>query len=77
MFDYLSSFFLKDMKLTAAPVSASAIIGRALKSSPVLGESDLPAGAELDDFEELDDFDVLVDDEDVFAVVVVEVSPEP
>lgn len=68
------SLFLKEIKHTAAPVSANAAIGRAWKSSPVLGESVLPAGAELDDFEELDDFVVLVDDEEVFAVVVVDVE---
>ena len=31
-------------------------------------------GAELEDFEELEDFVVLVDDEEVFAVVVVDVE---
>ena len=56
------------MKHTASPVTASAAIGSAWKSSPVLGESVLPAGAELDDFDVLvedDDFD-----DDAFAVVV-------
>ncbi len=68
-FNQSFSFFLKEMKHTAAPVTASAAIGSAWKSSPVLGESVLPAGAELDDFFVLvedDDFD----DDDAFAVVV-------